>query len=311
LPPVPTNLVTGFLGAGKTTAILHLLAHRPRDERWAVLVNEFGELGIDGTILGEAEGVAVREVAGGCVCCTGNVPMRVALTQLLRVARPHRLIVEPTGLGHAAGVFDTLAGEDLSPHVALESVVCVVDPRQAADPRIAASDAFRDQLSLADVVVINKLDIAGPAELDAARCLAASLYPPRLIVETERGLVDPLFLDGAHVNGSGRTVEHAASERAWSIRFPRGTVFDRARILGTLAGLNAPGGTQVPGLVRAKGIFRVGRDALLADWVAGHANVREIPYRRDSRATFIAATDADPDWEEVAAALRRAVSLGQ
>lgn len=315
MPPVPANLVTGFLGAGKTTAILHLAAHRPRGERWAVLVNEFGELGIDGATLEESGGVAVREIAGGCVCCTGNVPMRVALTQLLRLARPQRLIVEPTGLGHAAGVFDALAAGDLATHVSLESVICVVDPRQAADPRVAANEAFRDQLALADVIVINKRDIATPLERHAARRLAESLYPSRLVVETERGALPLALLDRAHASRGGlaaqEAAEHASGEQSWSTRFPRGAVFDRARIGALFAGLNAPGGIVVPGLMRAKGIFRVGRNAVLADWAAGHAEVREVAYRRDSRATFIAAADARPDWEAVAAALGRLLSSGQ
>jgi G3E family GTPase len=306
--PVPANLVTGFLGAGKTTAILHLLAHRPREARWAVLVNEFGELGIDGATLGAAGGVVVREIAGGCVCCAGNLPMRVALTQLLRVARPQRLIVEPTGLGHATGVFDALAVGDLSPHVSVESVICVVDPHQAADPRIAANEAFRDQLALADVIVINKRDIATPSELHAARRLAESLYPPRVVVETERGAVPQALLDGAHASRGERAAEHASHETSWSMRFPRGAVFDRARVGAVFAGLNAPGGIVVPGLMRAKGVFRVGRDAVLADWAAGHTEVRAIAYRRNSRVTFIAAADARPDWEEVAAALARGLS---
>jgi len=67
--PIPTNLISGFLGAGKTTAILHLLRQKPADERWAVLVNEFGEIGVDGALLGNPDEVFIREVAGGCICC--------------------------------------------------------------------------------------------------------------------------------------------------------------------------------------------------------------------------------------------------
>jgi G3E family GTPase len=304
---VPANLVTGFLGAGKTTAIIHLLRYRPEGERWAVLVNEFGELGIDGATLAGASGVAVREVAGGCICCTGNVPMRVALTQLLRAARPHRLLIEPTGLGHAAAVYDTLTGADLSSAIALASVICIVDPRQAADPRIAAGDAFRDQLSLADVVVINKRDAAMPAELESARVAANGLYPPRIVVETERGAIDASLLASPHVADGRHAVEHAVGEQSWSVRFPRGAVFDRQRTGEFFERLNSARGTEVPGLLRAKGIFRVGRDALLADWAAGRAETREVAYRRDSRATFIVAAGSAPDWGALEATLRRAL----
>ena len=108
---VPTNVITGFLGVGKTTAIQHLLASKPAHERWAVLVNEFGEVGVDGALFGPEQGgeVFVREVPGGCMCCAAGLPMQVALNQLLAKARPHRLLIEPTGLGHPREVLETLS----------------------------------------------------------------------------------------------------------------------------------------------------------------------------------------------------------
>ncbi len=86
---IPTNVITGFLGVGKTTAILHLLKSKPKTERWAVLVNEFGEIGIDGAIfktaLGDQRGIFIKEVPGGCMCCAAGLPMQISLTmQVLR-----------------------------------------------------------------------------------------------------------------------------------------------------------------------------------------------------------------------------------
>ena len=100
---IPTTLITGFLGVGKTTAILQLLANKPNNENWAVLVNEFGEIGIDSALLAgnsNEQGVFIREVPGGCMCCASGVPMQVALNQLITKAKPDRLLIEPTGLGH-------------------------------------------------------------------------------------------------------------------------------------------------------------------------------------------------------------------
>lgn len=76
---VPTNIITGFLGVGKTTAILHLLATKPAHEKWAVLVNEFGEIGIDGAIMSE-QGAMIKEVPGGCLCCTAGFQCPSVLT---------------------------------------------------------------------------------------------------------------------------------------------------------------------------------------------------------------------------------------
>lgn len=78
-----TNLITGFLGSGKTTSILHLLAQKPADEKWAVLVNEFGEVGIDGALLADS-GALLKEIPGGCMCCVNGLPMQVGLNTLLR-----------------------------------------------------------------------------------------------------------------------------------------------------------------------------------------------------------------------------------
>ena len=110
---VPTNIITGFLGVGKTSTILHLLKSKPNNERWAVLVNEFGEIGIDGALVQgqqtEEQGVVIREVPGGCICCAAGLPMQIALNQLLAKAKPDRLLIEPTGLGHPKEVLQVLS----------------------------------------------------------------------------------------------------------------------------------------------------------------------------------------------------------
>ena len=109
---VPTNIITGALGVGKTTFIKQLLQSKPANERWAVLINEFGEVGIDGAMLRSAsQSVFIKEVPGGCMCCSSGLPMQVALNQLLAQAHPHRLFIEPTGLGHPKEVIQILKSE--------------------------------------------------------------------------------------------------------------------------------------------------------------------------------------------------------
>ena len=104
---IPCTLVTGFLGAGKTTVINQLLATKPNDERWALLINEFGRIGIDGALLAssqdndlEQKNIAIREVSGGCICCTSQLPLQIAISRLLSDNHPRRLLIEPTGLAH-------------------------------------------------------------------------------------------------------------------------------------------------------------------------------------------------------------------
>lgn len=161
---IPTNVITGFLGAGKTTAILHLLKNKPQNERWAVLVNEFGEIGIDGQIIKgkyteEEQGVYIKEVPGGCMCCTAGTPMQIALNQLLKHSKPDRLLIEPTGLGHPIEVIETLTSKHFKPVIELQKNITLIDARNLSDKRYTEHPTFNQQLSIADHVIGNKDDL--------------------------------------------------------------------------------------------------------------------------------------------------------
>lgn len=158
--PIPTNIITGFLGTGKTTVIKHLLKVKPENERWAVLVNEFGEVGIDGALLeADNQQIFIREVPGGCMCCTSKMPMQIALAQLLAKSRPHRLLIEPTGLGHPKEVLEELTAEHNREIIDLRTTITLVDARKLADPRYLAHDIYREQITVAEHIVAAKTDL--------------------------------------------------------------------------------------------------------------------------------------------------------
>ncbi len=165
-----TNLITGFLGSGKTTSILHLLAQKPADEKWAVLVNEFGEVGIDGALLADS-GALLKEIPGGCMCCVNGLPMQVGLNTLLRQGKPDRLLIEPTGLGHPKQILDILTAAVYEPWIDLRATLCILDPRQLLDERAVSNDNFRDQLAAADIIVAMSHDGTPP------RCRRARSTP--------------------------------------------------------------------------------------------------------------------------------------
>ena len=202
LTAIPTNIITGFLGVGKTSAILHLLASKPSDERWAVLVNEFGEIGVDGSLFqgqhSEEQQVYIREVPGGCMCCAAGLPMQIALNQLLRRARPHRLLIEPTGLGHPIEVMEVLTADYYQEVLSIEKTVTLVDARKLDDTRYTEHQTFNQQIAIADIIVGNKQDLyqAGhKARLtDYAKAKAA---PKVKIVFTKQGKVAVDLLQGA------------------------------------------------------------------------------------------------------------------
>lgn len=159
---LPTNIITGFLGVGKTTAILHLLKNKPDNENWAILVNEFGEIGIDESLFlsskSNDQGVFIKEVPGGCMCCTAGLPMQIALAQLLSEAQPDRLLIEPTGLGHPTEVLSTLKAEHYEGVLDIQKIVTLVDARKVSEEKYAEHPTFRQQIEIADIIVANKAD---------------------------------------------------------------------------------------------------------------------------------------------------------
>ena len=168
---IPTNIITGFLGTGKTSAILNLLKTKPTQENWAILVNEFGEIGVDGSIFQgvqpEENGVYIKEVPGGCMCCSAGVPIKIALNQLLTRAKPQRLLIEPTGLGHPQEVIALLSDDYYKKLIRLEKVITLVDARKLADKRYTQHATFNQQISLADIIVGNKQDLYAPSDTQA------------------------------------------------------------------------------------------------------------------------------------------------
>lgn len=194
--PIPTNLILGFLGVGKTTAIIDLLKHKPADEVWAVLVNEFGEVGIDGALL-EQEGAFVREVPGGCMCCVAGLPMQIGLNWLIQKAQPDRVLIEPTGLGHPSQIIETLTGEHYQEVLSLGPVLCLVDPRRLEEPRVLENVQFQDQVAAADILVANKTDLCTGAQLSHFDQWAEALSPQkRAVFHTRQGRLNTAWLDG-------------------------------------------------------------------------------------------------------------------
>lgn len=170
LKNIPTHLIAGPLGAGKTSLIRNLLAQRPADERWAVLINEFGLVGLDAALLTtEDDGIAMGEVAGGCLCCVNGVPFQVGLSRLLRKARPDRLLIEPSGLGHPLQLLAQLGEPPWTGVLAVQPAVLVLDAAALA-AGAALPQSQQASLSSAGLLLLNKaenLDEATRARIQA------------------------------------------------------------------------------------------------------------------------------------------------
>ena len=210
--PVPTNIITGFLGVGKTTAILHLLKSKPSNERWAVLVNEFGEIGVDGSLFaGDSsanEHVYIREVPGGCMCCAAGLPMQIALNQLLVQAKPDRLLIEPTGLGHPIEIIQVLSEQHYKKVLQLNQIITLVDARKLSSDEHVSNNTFNQQLNVADVIVANKQDLY--SENDKSKLY---LYADKNDIDSEniklveQGVLELDWLSGVSSSSNRKALE--------------------------------------------------------------------------------------------------------
>jgi cobalamin biosynthesis protein CobW len=223
LARVPCTIVTGFLGAGKTTLIRHVLANAD-GRRLAVIVNEFGEVGIDGEILkgcGDSECPAenIVELANGCLCCTVADEFVPALgTILARTPKIEHIVIETSGLALPKPLVQAFHWPDIRSRVTVDGVVVVVDGAALADGRVAADiialdrqraadpalshddpieEVFNDQIACADLVVLNKRDLLDRAGIDKATAAVKRVLPRAVkVVAVAGGEVDAAALLG-------------------------------------------------------------------------------------------------------------------
>ncbi len=220
---IPATVITGFLGAGKTTLLRHVLSHA-RGRRIAVIVNEFGALGIDGDVLrscgieGCDEG-SVVELANGCLCCTVADDFLPAMAALLaREPAPEHILIETSGLAIPKPLLRAFGWPAVRERVTVDGVIAVVDgpaatagrfaddpaavaAQRAADPSLdhdnPLAEVFEDQVQAADLVVVNKADLLDAAALARLRAMVAGLAPRGVkVVEAREGRVDPAVLLG-------------------------------------------------------------------------------------------------------------------
>ncbi|MFJ2983774.1 MULTISPECIES: CobW family GTP-binding protein [unclassified Pseudomonas] len=185
LQNIPTHLIAGPLGAGKTSLIRQLMAQRPAGERWAVLVNEFGQVGLDAALLSRDEdGIAIAEVAGGCLCCVNGTPFQVGLGRLLRKARPDRLFIEPSGLGHPLQLLNQLSQAPWQGVLAVQPLVMVLDAQALARGE-RLPDAQQQALHCASLLIFNKSEGVD----EKCRLLINKEFPAIAGVWTEHGLL--------------------------------------------------------------------------------------------------------------------------
>ncbi|MDD1531676.1 GTPase [Bradyrhizobium sp. WBOS7] len=247
--PVPILLVTGFLGAGKTTVVNHLLAHA-QGRRIAAVVNDFGAINIDAELIaGASDGVV--SLANGCICCSleGDL-LRTLSTLLRRDPKPDYIVIETSGVADPADIVRNLMDPVILREALLETVLCVID---AGTPPAALDDALqRSQLRVADIVALSKLDLADQGAATRMRAAIRAQRVPAVVVDAPHGAIPSALLFPTHVDraptprspGPKRPAEDRFETLSWTSERP----LSLPRLQQAIA-------TLAPKLARAKGLF--------------------------------------------------------
>src|SRR4051794_30226288 len=321
---IPVTVLTGYLGAGKTTLLNRILSE-PHGKKYAVIVNEFGEIGIDNELIVGAD-EEVFEMNNGCICCTvrGDL-IRIIDGLMRRKGKFDAIIVETTGLADPAPVAQTFfVDENVGSKTKLDAVVTVADAKWLRD-RLRDAPEAKNQIAFADVILINKTDLVSEAELREIEARIRGLNPYARLHRTQRAQIplqevlgrnafdlerildiEPEFLhaddhdhghdhhhDHDHGDGHGHGLKHYHDEEMQSIALSTDKPLDPDKFFPFIQNLVAAEGQQI---LRSKGIV----------------SLKDDPQRFVFQGVHMMLDgDHQRDWKEGEARLSRVVFIGR
>jgi G3E family GTPase len=204
-PRVPVTILTGFLGAGKTSLLNHILTGG-HGKRIAVLVNDFGSVNIDAELIDNRDGDVVS-LANGCICCSLGESLLFSVMQLVRAEDPpEHIVIEASGVSDPFEIARTFCDPELQPYAPLEGAVAVVDAELAPGLDNEMAKLARRQVLAADIVVLNKMDLVDDGGRNQARAWVGEHSPLARVIETKHGKVPVELLFG--IGGAARLAEH-------------------------------------------------------------------------------------------------------
>lgn len=269
----PITLITGPLGSGKTTLLRHILAINPA--KIAIVMNEFGEIAIDTKII-EGKNVRIAELGGGCVCCSLLGEFEEAVKEIIEKIAPEIIIVETTGLAEPEALVFNI--QEALPHCRLDGVVSVID----ADMLVRFPElghTTRLQIEGADILLLNKIDLVDPTEIEPLERKLRDINPTAAIVRTARSQIDPELLFGIRRKKKVADPEHKHQPEFESFAFSSDKTFYRDCFERFADNLPAA-------VIRAKGFIRFEDGGRLFNFVAGRWELEPFDANR-SELVFI------------------------
>ena len=198
---VKINVISGFLGAGKTTLIKKLLTGSLRNEKVVLLENEYGEIGIDGGFMKDA-GITVTELNAGCICCTLAGDFQAAVDQLIDTYHPDRILVEPTGVGKLSEILSAVEkAKTRHPEITVGGSATVVDAGKCRMYMKNFGEFFLDQVKSASTVIFSRTQLLSPDRVEKSRQLIAEAHPDARIITTPWDDMEPDFILEVIENG--------------------------------------------------------------------------------------------------------------
>jgi G3E family GTPase len=263
----PITLITGPLGSGKTTLLRHILAVQPG--KIAIVMNEFGEIAIDTKVV-EGKNVRIAELGGGCVCCSLLGEFEAAVNEIIEKIAPERIVVETTGLAEPEALVFNI--QEALPQCRLDGVVSVVD----ADMLIRFPElghTTRLQIEGADILLLNKIDLIQPAQIEPLQIKLREINPTAAIIRTQRCRIDPELLFGIGRERKIAPPEHRHESEFESFAYTSDIIFSRHCFEEFANGLPAS-------VVRAKGFIRFADATQLFNFVAGRWELEPFEFDR-------------------------------
>ncbi|MEK6949982.1 MAG: GTP-binding protein [Nanoarchaeota archaeon] len=258
----PITIITGYLGAGKTTLLRNILDNA--DQKLAVIMNEFGEINIDGKIL-KGKNIDMVELQGGCVCCSLTGEFEAAVKEIIEKAKPDAIVVETTGVAEPDAVVVDI--QDNLPELRLDAVITVADADAIMRfPTIGHTGKM--QLEIADIILLNKIDLVEEAQLKEVENKIKSINKNAIIFKTKKCSIDNEYLFG--INTKKTAKKHKTHELKENyFYFETKNIIDGEKFKNFIK--NMP-----KNIYRAKGFIKSNNGDLLFNYVAGRHDFEEF-----------------------------------